>query len=120
MNYMDYYMNGSKKLGAPEESYLYSSSSEMSPSPAQNSLGGDDMASSLGSGAASGGAGFMMGGPAGAAVSVGGQFLTNYMAQKAADERQRRQNAVQIANDYAQNQNKGFDTMMRAWGGALR
>lgn len=122
MDYMNYMMaskdlNGSKKLSAPEDSYLYSSSSEMSPPVAQNSLGGDDMAAQMGTSATSGA---MMGGPVGAGVAVGGQFLMNYMAQKAADERARRDRAVQIENQYAQNQNKGFDTMMNAFRGALR
>lgn len=121
MDYMNYMM-GSKKLGAPEDSYLYSSSEEMSPQTSY--LGGADMSSSSAPSAASAGSaaasGAMMGGPVGAGVAVGGQFLMNYMAQKAADERARRDRAVQIENQYAQNQNKGFDTMMNAFRGALR
>jgi hypothetical protein len=42
------------------------------------------------------------------------------LAQKAADERAKRAQALQIQSEYAQNQNKGFDTMMKAYQGALR
>lgn len=126
MDYLDYYYGGSKgskTLGAPEESYLYSSSEGMSPQTSY--LGGADMSSEMGSAGASGaagaaGAGAMAGGPAGAAIGVGSQFLMNYLNQRAADERQRKANAAKIEQDYAQNQNKAFDSMLSAYRGALR
>lgn len=122
MNYMDYMYGGSKKIGAPEESYLYSSSQEMSPN--QSYLGGSemDMASSGGGEAAAGSAmaGGMAGGPAGAAIGVGSQFLMNYLKQKAEDARQKRANAIKIEQDYANNQNKAFDSLGSYWGRALR
>ena len=125
MNYMDYVYGGSKKIGAPEESYLYSSSQEMSPS--QSYLGGSemDLASSGGgeSAAGAGGAamaGGMAGGPAGAAIGVGSQFLMNYLKQKAEDARQKKANAIRIEQEYANNQNKAFDSLGNYWGRALR
>lgn len=135
MDYLDYYygssgskklglndLNGSRQLGGPEESYLYSSSSEMGPQSGANALGSAEMASEMGAGGSAGaaGAGMMAGGPAGAAIGVGSQFLMNYLNQRAADERQRKANAAKIEQDYAQNQNKAFDSMLSAYRGALR
>lgn len=74
-------------------------------------------ASSVGTGAAQGA---MMGGPAGAAIGAGGSFLSSYLAQQAADERAKRDRAAQIEQQYAQNQNQGFDTLMNTYRGALR
>ena len=76
------------------------------------------MAADAGGGGAEQGA--AMANPMAAGIQAGGSFLSNYLAQKAADERAKRDRAVQIEQQYAQNQNQGFDTMMRAWGGALR
>ena len=45
--FLDYYLNGSKTLSAPEQSYLYSSSAEMGPQLAVNSLGSQGMASNM-------------------------------------------------------------------------
>ena len=115
---MAYWDNASKRtyLGdygskfQPEDSISFASSSPAmsSSAPAAADIGG----------AATSGA--MAGGPAGAALMAGGSFLSNYLAQKAADERAKRDRAMQIEQQYAQNQNQGFDTMMKAWGGALR
>ncbi|KHD88837.1 MAG: hypothetical protein OM95_06895 [Bdellovibrio sp. ArHS] len=78
------------------------------------SSGGGEAAAASGAGAAG------MSSPAAAGIMAGGQFLSNYLAQKAADERARRDRAAQIEQQYAQNQNQGFDTMMKAFGGALK
>lgn len=75
------------------------------------------MSSDYGSAAISG---WQAGGPVGAGVAVGGRFLENYLAQKAAEEKERRQQAAMNAQSYAQNQQQGFDTLMRTYGGALR
>lgn len=58
--------------------------------------------------------------PAGAAVMVGSQFLTQYLAQKAADERAKRDRAVQIAQQHGQDEQKGFDQLINVYRGALR
>lgn len=112
-----------KKMGAPEDSYLYSSSAEMSQP--QSYLGGQHAAQGMQAKdvadlGISGGAGMAMGGPAAAGIAVGGQFLSNYLSQKAADERAKRDRAAQIEQNYTQNQNQGFNTMMEAFRGALR
>jgi hypothetical protein len=61
-----------------------------------------------------------MGGPMGAAIGAGGSFLSSYLAQQAADERAKRDRAAQIEQQYMQNQNQGFDTLMNTYRGALR
>ena len=66
------------------------------------------------------GMGMMAGGPAGAAIGAGGSFLSSYLAQQAADERAKRDRAAQIEQQYAQNQNQGFDTLMNTYRGAVR
>jgi len=76
--------------------------------------------SNAGSTTAAAGAGFAAGGPAGAAISVGGQFLTQYLAAKAAEERQKRDMAMKNQQDYAQNQNSAFGNEMSAYARALR
>lgn len=58
--------------------------------------------------------------PAGAGIMVGSQFLSQYLAQKAADERARREREAQIAQQHGQSEQKGFDTLMQAYRGALR
>lgn len=57
--------------------------------------------------------------PAGAGVAVGGAFLTQYLAQKAQDERDRRNRESQNIQSYAQNQDKGLDTLNNVWRSAL-
>lgn len=77
--------------------------------------------SNVGSSVATGAAtGAMAGGPVGAAIGAGGAFLIQYLAQRVADERAKRDRAAQIEQQYAENQNKGFDTLMNTYRGALR
>lgn len=64
--------------------------------------------------------GAAMGGPAGAAIGAGGSLITSYLAQKAADERARRDRAALIEDQYADNQDKGFNTQLLGLRGALR
>lgn len=78
--------------------------------------GGMDMAS-MGANAATGAA---MGGPVGAGIAVGGSMLTNYLANKAATERQKRANAVQIENEYTKNMGDALTQQLAAYRGALR
>lgn len=84
------------------------------------SSGGGEAAAASGVGVGVGAGAAGMSSPAAAGIMAGGQFLSNYLAQKAADERARRDRAAQIEQQYAQNQNQGFDTMMKAFGGALK
>lgn len=70
--------------------------------------------------AQAGASGAMVGGPAGAAVAAGGSLLTQYLANKAASERARRDRAAQIENQYAQNQNQGYQTFFNALQGAYK
>lgn len=78
---------------------------------------GGEVAAEVGTNAAAGGA---MGGVAGAGIAAGGTLLTNYIAQKAADERQRRQNAAAIEQNYAQNQTNAYNSILGNLGKALR
>ncbi len=94
-----------KNMQTPDESQSY-----QSPSTAQT--GGNTAQAAMAGGAA--------GGPAGAAVAAGGSLATQYLAEKAAAERARRDRAAAIEQQYAQNQNQGFQTIMNAIQGALR
>lgn len=58
--------------------------------------------------------------PAGAAVAVGSQFLSQYLAQKAADERAKRQRAAEIAQQHSQGEQRGIDQLINVYRGALR
>lgn len=60
------------------------------------------------------------GSPEMAAVQAGGSLITSYLAQRAADERARRERAAQIEDQYADNQNVGFNTQLKGLQGALR
>lgn len=70
--------------------------------------------------ATTGATGAAMGGPAGAAIAVGGQLASTYIANKAASERARRERAAQIAQQYGEDQYKGFQMAQQALQGALR
>jgi len=54
--------------------------------------------------ASAGASGAAMGGPAGAAIGAGGAFLTQYIAQRAADERAKRAAIGQAYQNQAQNE----------------
>lgn len=128
--YMDYFneLNKSKSFGAPEKSYLYSDSSEMGFQPPPVDLGGQKMAQTIQkdhgvdgtSLALSAGSGAAMGGPAGAAIQVGGQILSQYMAQKAADERARRQQLAQVAQEHSAGEMRAIGYLQDSLKGALR
>ena len=68
--------------------------------------------------AAAGGA--MAGGPAGAAMMVGGQILAQAMANEAQAKQAQRQRAIEIAQQHSQGERQGIDQMLSAWRGALR
>lgn len=58
--------------------------------------------------------------PAGAALTVGSQFLSQYMAQKAADERAKRERMAQIAQEQGQGEQRGLEQLINVYRGALR
>lgn len=70
--------------------------------------------------ATAGAMGAAAGGPVGAGIAVGGQLASQYFAEKAASERQRRAMAAQIAQTHAQQENAGYNTMMDAFKGRLK
>src|SRR5690349_13994351 len=51
------------------------------------------------------------GGPAGAAIGAGGSLLTQYLAERAAAEREKRAREVQIAQQHTQDEDRGYDTL---------
>jgi hypothetical protein len=94
-------------------------SDEMDSGYGANSYQPDQAASMSSAAPAASGAGAMSG-PAGAGIMVGGQFLTQYLAQKAEDERARRARESQNIQQYAQNQNQGLSTMNDVYARALK
>lgn len=65
-----------------------------------------------GSVAQAGMSGAAMGGPMGAAIGAGGSFLTQYIAQRAADERAKRQAIGQAYQNQASNEQNIINTIM--------
>ena len=85
--------------------------------PQQKAEFGAAEAAGLGTSAASGA---MMGGPVGAGIMVGGQLASQYLAQKAADERAKRERAAQIEQNYGQDQQRALGQIQQAMMGAFR
>lgn len=112
---IDQYATGQRKLGDSYQIDFQAPSAPMLQSSGGPS--GAETAANVGTAAATGGA---MGGVAGAGIAAGGTLLTSYLAQKAADERQRRQNAAAIEQNYAQNQTNAYNTILGNLGKALR
>lgn len=71
----------------------------------------------MGAAAAPAAAGSSLAGPA---AAIGGQFLISYLQARAAEERQKRDLAMRNQADYAQNQNRGMDTLLNAWTRSLK
>ena len=112
---IDQYGSGQRKLG---DSYDIDFSAPNAPVTMKSQgPSGSEVAANVGTSAATGAA---MGGVAGAGIAAGGTLLTSYLAQKAADERQRRQNAAAIEQNYAQNQTNAYNTILGNLGKALR
>lgn len=57
--------------------------------------------------------------PVSAGVMAGGSFLSQYMAQKAAEEEARKKREVEIAQQYGQDQNHVFQNLMQVYRSAL-
>lgn len=117
-------------FGAPEKSELYSSSDEMGFQPSKVDLGGSNYASQIQSqgtsgeaaiidAATKGGTAWLAGGPAAAGIAVAGSLLAQSMANKAQAEQAKRQRAMEIAQQQAQGEQRGYEQMLGAWGKAL-
>lgn len=70
-----------------------------------------------GNSAAMGGA---MSGAAGAGIGVTGSLLSSYLAQKAADERKRRETGAEIAQNQASGEQNSMKFLDSVYRGALR
>lgn len=109
----------SKKLQNPED--ILGDASVMRPELLQTSSitpvsSMPESAAQLGTSAAAGG---VMGGPVGAGIMVGGQFLTNLIAQRAADERHKRELEAQAAERHGQQEQNAYSNLMSAYKAAL-
>ena len=58
-------------------------------------------------------------GPAAAGVMVGGQFLANYLQQRAQEEENRKKALMEAAQNQGQQEQSAFQKMMSAYQGAL-
>ena len=58
--------------------------------------------------------------PAGAAMNVGGQFLMQYMAQKARENEAKKQAALGASQQYTQDQMSILNNLMNSYKTALR
>ncbi len=114
---VDKYASGEKRLGDSFDMDFKPTTPEAPTLGVSEAPGMAQTAAQTGTAAATG---FAMGGPAGAAIAAGGTLLTNYLAQKAADERQRRQNAASIEQTYGQNQTNAYNSILANLGRALR
>lgn len=115
--YLDRYASGQKRLGddvSVDFKPMTPDAPTISQAPIKSS---GELMAEVGTNAAAGGA---AGGIGGAAIAAGGTLLTNYLAQKAADERQRRQNAASIEQTYGQNQTNAYNSILANLGRALR
>jgi hypothetical protein len=112
-------------LNKPEQSYLYSSSNQMNEQPSYD-LGAKDYSSKIATQGAktekelaelmtSGGSGALDGGPMSAAISVGGTLLAQTLANQAQAEQNKRQRAMEIAQQHAQGEREGINQMLSAW-----
>jgi hypothetical protein len=104
---------------SPYLNYNYGNSDGIRASQLKNQMSisqPDPMQSSMSTGAAS----LAMGmNPATAGIMVGGQFLSQYLAQKAADERHKRELLSQAAVQHGQGEQHAIDSMMSAYKSAL-
>lgn len=116
-------------INPEDDSYLYGESQDpFSDMMKTNALGGQDMSNQLaaqaGPNAASlataAGTGALAGGPLGAGIMVGGQFLSQYLGQKAAAEQAKRQRAVDIEREYTKNMGDALSQKLSAFRSALR
>lgn len=84
------------------------------------SQGGGETAAAGAPAAGGAGAAAATGNPYVAGAAIAGNFLTSYLAAKAADERQRRDMAMQNEKEYSNNQNSALSAMMSSQSRALR
>lgn len=76
-----------------------------------------EMATNVGTSALSGAA---VGGPAGAAIAAGGSIASQIIAQRAADERAKRERAANIEQTLGQNQQNAYNSILQSLGRAYR
>lgn len=113
MGYMDarkQYPMMDQDVNAPPEMYV-PENQVVAPEKTQMDMGGVAQA---------GASGAAMGGPAGAAIGAGGAFLTQYIAQRAADERAKRQAIGQAYAKQASDEQGIYNTIMANNTRALR
>lgn len=77
-----------------------------------------DVSSTMGNAASVASAPFMAT-PAGAAVAVGSQFLSQYLAGKAAEEKAKRDREVAIAQKHGSDEQQGMDRYLSLYGRVL-
>jgi len=113
-NYYNYMVSKKSSLDNPYET--------PEQGPGYESMGegageGSGMEQSAGVGAAGAAA---SGNPYMAAASIGGQFLSQYLAAKAAQERQKQALAMKAEENYSNDQNNAFKSLMGTYRSALR
>lgn len=83
--------------------------------PSQSTAGVDVVSPAL-----SGGTALAMGSPAAAGITVAGSLLAQSMANEAQAAQNKRQRAIDIANNHSRGEQAGLDQLMQAYKGALR
>lgn len=78
--------------------------------------GGMDFGSAAGAGAS----GFAAGGPVGAAIGVGGSFLSQYLNQRHQEEQARKAAELSAAKYEGDSKSNALSEMLNAWRSALR
>lgn len=128
MSYSEYMMEKEKMKGMmypddaiPKSKTMdYSAFQPVQSAPAEAPIQSKTQEINAGEVATAGATGAAAGGPVGAGIAAGGSLLTQYIANKAASERARRDRAAQIEQQYAQNQNQGYQTFFNALQGAYK
>lgn len=119
-------------INPEDDSYLYGESQDPFSASAKNyDLGGNELnsalqiqgdttSSNLAKLGQAGLSGALAGSPMGAGIMVGGQFLSQYLGQKAAAEQAKRQRAVDIEREYTKNMGDALSQKLAAFRSALR
>lgn len=117
MGYLDYMNRKNEQVLGSEDPNLGSSFTSYKPSV---SSGADNLKSydsgggvDLGQTAVAGGTGAAMGGPVGAGVAIAGSLASQYLAQKAADERAKREREQQIIKGHADDEQQIISQLMQ-------
>lgn len=70
--------------------------------------------------ASAGASGAMAGGVPGALIGLGGGFLSQYLAQRAQEEENKKKAMLEAAQTQGQGETNALNTMLQGWRGALR